>query len=323
MRTIRYPSVSLPSHRAQVPGLKFRPAKGSPGPAEQVGKFWGEIMEHQVVATGICVEHNAVPVCTTSCRETIGVNCALPLSKSTLCGDARHHEYRAPDSEIIAGGAASHDVWFIRSGILRLQRYGYDGRRHILSLFLPGEIVGFEGEFRNGVGVETVTQSGLCRINRRMFDTMLNDNDELRTEIFRQKQDQLDRLHWLTWSLGALSPEERYCSFLALSTQFMPYQTVSKSRAVLTMQLPRVDIADLLGTTVETLCRINRKLSEAGVIEIKDPTHFRIPDLHRLTSLGRIDGTLDRMVCGMTERRYRVERMVAPTAEIPVCFFGR
>jgi CRP-like cAMP-binding protein len=280
-------------------------------------------MEHQAAATGIWAESNVVPICTTSRRASIGVSCALPLGKSMRCGDARHREDRAPDSEIIAGGAASHDVWFIRSGILRLQRYGYDGRRHILSLFLPGEIVGFEGEFRNGVGVETVTQSGLCRINRRMFDTMLNDNDELRAEIFRQKQDQLDRLHWLTWSLGVLSPEERYCAFLALSTRFMPFQTLSDGSGVLAMQLPRVDIADLLVTTVETICRINRKLSEAGVIEIKDPTHFRIPDLSRLTSLGRIDATFDRMVRGITERRYRLDRMVATTSEIPTCFCGR
>jgi len=280
-------------------------------------------MEHQVAATGIWAERHAAPICTISRRASIGVSCALPLGKSMLCGNASHREGRAPDSEIITGGASSHDVWFIRSGILRLQRYGYDGRRHILSLFLPGEIVGFEGEFRKGVGVETVTQSGLCRINRRMFDTMLNDNDELRAEIFRQKQDQLDRLHWLTWSLGALSPEERYCAFLALSTRYMPYQTVSDGSAVLTMQLPRVDIADLLGTTVETLCRINRKLSEAGVIEIKDPTHFRIPDLHRLTSLGRIDGTFDRMVRGITERRHCLDRMVAATSKISTCFCGR
>lgn len=280
-------------------------------------------MEHQAVATGTRAGRNAVAICTTSCNASIGVNCALPLDRAMLCGVASLRENRAPGSEIIAGGAACQDIWFIRSGILRLQRYGYDGRRHILSIFLPGEIVGFDGEFRNGVDVETATQSGLCRINRRSFDRMLNDNDSLRAEIFRQKQDQLDRLHWLTWSLGALSPEERYCAFLALSTRFMPYQTESDGSAVLSLQLPRVDIADLLGTTVETICRINRKLSKAGVIAIKDPAHFSIPDLHQLTLLGGINEMFDRMVCGITERCYRLDRMGKPTAEMPYCFCGR
>lgn len=281
-------------------------------------------MEHQAAATINCAAPDSAIACTRSRPRPItgirqgssAARYALSLDAALQCGDAGHREDKAADSEIICGGAASHDVWFIRSGILRLQRYGYDGRRHILSLFLPGEIVGFEGEFRRGVAVEAATQSGLCRINRRIFDRMLNDNDALRAEVFRQKQDQLDRLHWLTWSLGALSPEERYCAFLALATRFMPYLAETDGSAVLAMQLPRVDIADLLGTTVETICRINRKLSEAGIIAIKDPAHFRIPDLQRLTLLGRINGTFDRMSRGITEPRAHLARMMAPGADI-------
>jgi len=127
-------------------------------------------------------------------------------------------------------------------------------------------------------------------------------------------------LHWLTWSLGALSPEERFCAFLALSTRFMPYQAQPDGSAIVSMQMPRIDIADLLGTTVETICRINRKLAKAGIIEIKDPSHFRIPDLRRLTSLGQIDGSFDRMVRGIIERRYRLDRMAAPPLATPTCF---
>lgn len=238
------------------------------------------------------------------------------------CGDARHSEDRAPDSKVIVGGAPSRDVWFIRSGILRLQRFAYDGRRHILSLFLPGEIVGFEEEFREGVSVETVTQSGLCRIDRRAFDTILNSNDELCTELFRQKQDQLDRLHWLTWSLGALSPDERFAAFLALSTRFMPCEPLPDGTMILSMQLPRADIADLLGTTVETICRINRKLSESGIIEIKDPSHFRILDLKQLTALGQIDGTFDSMARGLVERRSRLGGLMERISASLVCHRG-
>ncbi|MDP2079474.1 MAG: Crp/Fnr family transcriptional regulator [Pseudotabrizicola sp.] len=249
--------------------------------------------------------------------------CSLPLSASMLCGNTRHREDREPDSEVILGSAPGRDVWFIRSGILRLQRYAYDGRRQILSLFLPGEIIGFNGEFREGVNVETVTQSGLCRIDRRAFDTILNTNDELRAELFRQKQDQLDRLHWLTWSLGALTPEQRFCAFLALSTRFMPYQPLPDGTTILSMQLPRADIADLLGTTVETICRINRRLAETGVIEIKDPSHFRILDLKQLTALGQIEGSFDRMVRGIVERRSRLDDLMGPTSGSQVCYCGR
>lgn len=271
-------------------------------------------MEYQTTVTRHSTADDFNAVLADNGPTSIRAKCNLPPGIPVNCGDARHLEVRAPDSTVIVGSALGRDVWFIKSGILRLQRYAFDGRRQILSLFLPGEIVGLAGEFRDGVSVETVTQSGLCKIDRREFDTLLKKNDELRAELFRQKQDQLDRLHWLTWSLGSLSPEERLCSFLALSTRFMPCQPLPDGTVILSMQLPRMDIADLLGTTVETICRINRKLSEAGIIEIKDPSHFRILDMKKLTSLGQIGGSFDRMVRGIVDRRGRPDNFVGPKA---------
>ena len=257
-------------------------------------------------------------------RTTPGsVRCGLPLGLPMICGDARHREDRPADSEVIAGGSPSHDVWLIRTGLLRLQRHAYDGRRQILSLFLPGEIIGFDGEFREGVSVETATQCGLCRIDRRKFDRMVDQNDSLRADLFRQKQDQLDRLHWLTWSLGALGPEERLCAFLALSTKFMPYQPVADGTGILSVQLPRKDIADLLATTVESTSRIVHKLSKTGVIEIKDPSHFRLLDLPRLIALGQIEGLFDRMTCGPSKGASHLEHLVVMGSDSPVCLCGR
>ena len=71
-------------------------------------------------------------------QDVSGHRCSLPFRNAMICGDTRHREDRAPDSEVIEGGAPSSNVWFIRTGILRLQRYAYDGRRQIMSLFFPG-----------------------------------------------------------------------------------------------------------------------------------------------------------------------------------------
>ena len=280
-------------------------------------------MEQRIMQLREVTNRNLVQVGNPACRKISGMPCGLPLGNPMVCGDARHREDREPDSEVISGGASSDDVWFIRSGILRLQRYSYDGRRQILSLFFPGEIIGFEGEFREGVTVETATQSGLCRIGRRTFDSLVNQNDDLRAELFRQKQDQLDRLHWLTWSLAALGPEERISAFLALSTKFMPYQPLPDGTGVLSVYLPRKDIADLLGTTVESISRTVHKLADTGIIEIRDPAHFRFLDVSRLSALGKIDGIFDRMTVGLVRRRSRLESLRATHSEDSVCFCSR
>jgi CRP/FNR family transcriptional regulator, anaerobic regulatory protein len=238
------------------------------------------------------------------------IRCALPRGGTALCGDARHREDRAPGSLVIEGGTRGNDVWFIRSGILRMQRHSYEGRRQILSLFLPGEIVGLERELREGLSIETATASGLCRIERRKFEQMVGEDITLRAELLRQKQDQLDRLHWLTWSLGALTPEERFCAFLALSSRAMPYTVQPDGTGVLWMLLQRKDIADLLGTTVESICRIVHKLSESGQIEIMDASHFRLLDLPGLERTGQIEGLMDRMTRGMVSRSSRLAALV-------------
>lgn len=280
-------------------------------------------MERQVVEADGLAEYDWTSVSDAPQSRTSGIRCSLPFAKGLMCGNPRHREERTPDSEVIAGGGGSHDVWFVRSGILRLQRFSYDGRRQILSLFLRGEFVGIESEFREGLSVETVSQSSLCRIDRRKFDKMLAENDLLRAELFRQKQSQLDRLHWLTWSLGALGPEERLCAFLALSSTFMPYQPLPDGSAVLSVLLPRKDIADLLATTVESICRIVHRLSEAGIIEIRDPAHFRIVDLEKLIAHGQIGGHFDRMRCGIAGQSRRAAEITVPDTKARVCYCGR
>jgi CRP/FNR family transcriptional regulator len=280
-------------------------------------------MKQELIARAGAGNRDILPIDTSDCRDASHIRCGLPLGKRMVCGDARYREDWAPDKEVISGGARVHNVWFIRSGILRLQRHAYDGRRQILSLFLPGEIVGFEGEFREGVTVETATQCGLCRIDRRWFDRMLDQNDSLRAELFRQKQDQLDRLHWLTWSLGSLGPEERLSAFLALSSKFMPYQPLPDGTGVLSLYLPRRDIADLLGTTVESISRVLHKLADTDIIEIRDPVHLRFLDLPRLIALGNIDGLFDRLTASLAIRSNQLERLCAPGPEDSICFCGR
>lgn len=280
-------------------------------------------MEQHLIDAGAAANKHLAPVSSLPCPRSSRAICCLPLGTPMICGDARHRQDFAPGSEVISGSARTSDAWFIRTGILRLQRHSYDGRRQILSLFLPGEIVGYEGRFREGVSVETVTQSDLCRIDRHRFDIMLSRHETLRAEVFRQKQDQLDRLHWLTWSLGALGPEERLCAFLALSSKFMPYQALPDGTGLLSMLLPRKDIADLLATTVESVSRIVHRLSETGIIEIRDPSHFRLLDMRKLVALGQIDGFLEKMSRGPAERRRRLNRLMGMNADGPACFCGR
>jgi CRP-like cAMP-binding protein len=199
---------------------------------------------------------------------------------------------------VIAGSDLNRSVWMVKSGLLRLQRHGQDGKRQILSLILPGEIVGYESNWREGLSIETATRCELCRCDRREYDARLESDPVLRRAFYLQQQDQLERLRWLTWSIGALRPEERLSAFFALAIQFMPWQPLPDGTGVLTILLPRADIADLLATTVETISRFLHRLDGAGVVRIEDPSHLRLLDLQDLRARGCIEQSFDRLSFG-------------------------
>ena len=89
------------------------------------GGSWGDRMEQEFMEEHEMTNGNLVRVGNLAARNPSGRRCELPLGKTMVCGNARHREDRQPDSEVVSGGARSHDVWLIRSGILRLQRYAY------------------------------------------------------------------------------------------------------------------------------------------------------------------------------------------------------
>lgn len=176
-------------------------------------------------------------------------------------------------------------VGVLLSGYMRYQRYGIDGRRQILCLMHPGDIVGDPQDIADGYSLETATEATICRFDRRSFERLVQSRPDLARSVYRQRSVRLDKLRWLTWSLGALSAEERLCAFLVQATTHMPFVPEGNG-GTLTMLVPRRDIADLLATTVESISRTTQKLAAAGILDIRSPVRFRIPDLQRLASLG-------------------------------------
>ncbi|MBW6505130.1 MAG: Crp/Fnr family transcriptional regulator [Rhodobacteraceae bacterium] len=189
------------------------------------------------------------------------------------------------------GDDCEHDlVGVLVSGYLRTQRHRIDGHRQIVSMALPGDFIAEHGRKLPGE-VEAATSARLCRFERGGFRRLLEDAPDLARAVYSLRVTKLDQLRLLAWSLGALTVEERLCAFLALATRFMPYAPIARGGGVLTIDFPRADIADLLGTSVETISRITHRLDAIGAIRIHCPDRFEISDLSRLVTMGCIDET--------------------------------
>ena len=214
------------------------------------------------------------------------------FGRMTLAGlaSASRHMIVGPDHVIADDDQASPHVVILRRGYARLQHNGEDGRRRIVGVVLPGEIMGSSATTHPGYSYETSTEAELCLIDRRVFDRALRQDPALARALLHQRSVELDRLRWLTWALGALKPDERIAALLEMALTIMPTEVRPDGSTILTIELPRTDIADLLATTPETISRVTGKLAARGVIDIIDPWHFRVRSRRVLASLGCQDG---------------------------------
>jgi CRP/FNR family transcriptional regulator len=198
-------------------------------------------------------------------------------------------------------------------GVLRFEHCTSGGRRQIPNLFLPGELTGWERQRRSGYTIETATPVTLCRFDPALFERIMAEDRGLRAAVFRQSEARLERLRWLTWALGALTPEERVAAFLVIGTQFMPFEAVSRGGGVLDQTVSRRDMADLMATTPESICRILKGLERDGLITLEGPRRIHLHSLPDLAERGRVARTLDRPILPSTVRRPQPVDRPAPS----------
>ncbi|WP_295537016.1 Crp/Fnr family transcriptional regulator [uncultured Thioclava sp.] len=189
-----------------------------------------------------------------------------------------HAQKVAAKSVVWKDGMEQPEIGILCQGYLRFQRNGLDGRRQIVGLVVPGDIVGERVCRRSDMSLEAATDATIYWFDRKVYDALLRSDPLLRRKHYLNSMAQVDRLRWLTLMIGALRPNERVATLLLSGKFFMPWRAQSHDRGVLTLALNRRDIADMLATTPETICRTLKAFEKEGLIEMIDPVQVRVLD---------------------------------------------
>ncbi|WP_417807731.1 Crp/Fnr family transcriptional regulator [Thioclava sp.] len=195
----------------------------------------------------------------------------------TLCETAKTQRFAA-DSVLWEDGMERPGIGILCQGYLRFQRNGLDGRRQIMGLVVPGDIVGDRVSGRPDLSLEAASDATIYWFDRKVYDDFMYSDSMLRRNHYLNNMAQVERLRWLTVIIGALRPDERLACFLLSGKFTMSWHAQSHDRGVLTLAISRRDIADLLATTPETVCRTLKKFEQEGLIEMIDPVHVRVID---------------------------------------------
>jgi len=177
--------------------------------------------------------------------------------------DAMTLSFRRGETIATAGDTAAY-IYVLAAGCLRLSHHAADGRRHIAKFLFAGDTVGLGDASVFALSIEAVSPVTLTAYSRAIFDRLGDGNDRLRADILAHLSATILAAHRQLFELSCLTARERVATFL-LRMMEQP-QLVYGNR--LHLPMPRQDIADHLGLSIESICRVLATLRAEGVIEV-------------------------------------------------------
>ena len=183
------------------------------------------------------------------------------------------------DAEIYAEGDAA-DCWFrVISGTVRLTKFLADGRRHIGGFCFAGDCFGLNERNVRVFGAEAVGDTIVLRFTRGATSRLLEGNPSLARQLCAVMLSDLTHAQTRTLRLGRMTAAERVASFVL---ELAERRDASR---VIDVPMSRNDIADYLGLTIETVCRVLSCFKRDRIITVPTPQRIELNDRDALAVL--------------------------------------
>lgn len=184
--------------------------------------------------------------------------------------------------QIFAQATPAQYIYIPHSGAVRVAHQLADGRNQIVAFYMPGEPFGL-GE--NGVYLNSacaLTDCLLIRVPRAALDALCAHEPRLQQDclVGAMAQLRLSQRHLLIVTHQRVL--KRVADFLLECSR--QQEVFDPARSVLSLIMDRSDIADYLGTSVETVSRTLGKLEEDGLVKRLDSRSLWL-DVPKLTNL--------------------------------------
>jgi CRP-like cAMP-binding protein len=172
------------------------------------------------------------------------------------------------EQEIHGQGEQASSCYRILRGCVRMVKLMEDGRRQIGEFLMAGDLLGFDALETHDFSAEAVSDVVLRRYPRRAVDTLAERNPALGRRLRDLTSVSLRMAHMRLLLLGRLTASERIATFLLEMADRLPRTTAR----VMEMPMSRTDMADHLGLTIETVCRVLAHLRRDATIAIERST---------------------------------------------------
>jgi CRP/FNR family transcriptional regulator len=185
------------------------------------------------------------------------------LSLASVFSDKPIENFATGAALFWEGDQVKH-VFEVVEGVLRIFKILSDGRRAITGFLYPGDLVGVSMRDVYLYNAEAVTPVKVRRFASASFQEAINVSPELRPQLFAKLCDEMAAAQDQMVLLSRKNAEERICTFLLLlAKRVSPDNNLSMN---IEIPMTRLDMADYLGLTIETVSRTITSLIGRGII---------------------------------------------------------
>lgn len=184
--------------------------------------------------------------------------------------------YSATDTIYSAGASAQH-LYIVQDGYVKLFKTTSNGKDQIIRIVKPGEIFGFDGlvDILYNHSAVPLKYASVCRIPVENLDALGESRPEVERLIMVRCIQELQHADERLLELGAKRSQERLASFLLSWCKATPAGKWTP------LVLSRLEIAQLLGLTIETVSRLFAQWKREGVVEERQQA-IQIMDVEKM-----------------------------------------
>lgn len=185
---------------------------------------------------------------------------------------------------VVREGAPAESVFAVIDGVLRVDKARPFGQPQIVGFLFAGDLFGVAHGERYTCSARATVACKLLMLPRMAFERLCDRHPGVQRVMLQMASNELAAAQDHLVILGRKSAVERVASFL-IALDDRSRRQGRAPNALIWVPMRRVDIANHLGLTLETVSRTVSDLKRRGIIQSRSMREIQIRDRARLAQL--------------------------------------
>ncbi|MBI4367172.1 MAG: Crp/Fnr family transcriptional regulator, partial [Deltaproteobacteria bacterium] len=213
---------------------------------------------------------------------------ALSPESLSQCNQHTTNTYKAGQVLFYEGNRA-YGVHCLYAGRIKLYKTGHGGRLQIVRLAGPGDLIGYRALFAEepyAATAEAMEDATVCFVERSVFLQLLTQNPAVSMKMIRKLAQELRHAEDQMTDIAQKPVKERLAELLLLLKE--TYGKPTKEGLEIGIALSREEMAEMIGTTQETIIRLLSAFRARGFLQV-DGRKIVILDCKPLLRIAQIE----------------------------------